>query len=294
MSAPKRLLIVHHTQSGNTGRLAAAVLEGALRVSETETRLLRAFDAGTADLLACDGLLLGTPENFGYMSGALKDFFDRTYYPCEGKLVGLPYAVFVSAGNDGTGAVREIGRIANGYGWKMVAEALIVRREITPADLERARELGEAVGESGWDMLAMLKRLRHQVPNAVARPGIKRLVHTARDKGLRVGILSNELELFWGADFLARMDIVQDMHVVVDATHTNILKPDPRAYALACEGLGVAAERILFIDDQFRNIAGAHRAGLQTQFFDLRDVDGCIAAAAARLALPLEGFACRT
>ena len=88
---------------------------------------LHAFDAGTEDLLACHGLLLGTPENFGYMSGALKDFFDRTYYPCEGKLTGLPYAIFVSAGNDGSGAVREIGRIANGYGWKAVADALIER-----------------------------------------------------------------------------------------------------------------------------------------------------------------------
>ena len=141
----KRLLVVFHTQSGNTGRLADAVLAGARLVTKTETVCLRAFDAGVSDLLQADGLLIGTPENFGYMSGALKDFFDRTYYPCEGKLVGLPYAVFVSAGNDGTGAVREIGRIANGYGWKTVAEALIVRREITPADLERARELGEAM-----------------------------------------------------------------------------------------------------------------------------------------------------
>lgn len=145
MSAHKRLLIVYHTQSGNTGRLAEAVFAGARRVVETETVIKRAFDAGTDDLLACHGLLLGTPENFGYMSGALKDFFDRTYYPCEGKLVGLPYAVFVSAGNDGTGAVREIGRIANGYGWKTVAEALIVRRQIGEADLERASELGEAM-----------------------------------------------------------------------------------------------------------------------------------------------------
>lgn len=144
-TARKRLLIVHHTQSGNTGRLAEAVLRGAQRVAECDTRLKRAFDAGTEDLLACDGLLLGTPENFGYMSGALKDFFDRTYYPCEGKLVGLPYAVFVSAGNDGTGAVREIGRIANGYGWKAVAEALIVRKTITPVDLEHAEALGEAM-----------------------------------------------------------------------------------------------------------------------------------------------------
>lgn len=151
MNPPKRLLIVYHTQSGNTGQLAAAVLRGAQRVEETESRLLRAFDADTEDLLACDGLLLGTPENFGYMSGALKDFFDRTYYPCEGKLLGLPYAVFISAGNDGRGAEREIGRIATGYGWKLVAEALIARKEITAAHLEAAAELGEAMA-SGLQM----------------------------------------------------------------------------------------------------------------------------------------------
>lgn len=145
MTAHARLLVVYHTQSGNTGRLADAVLAGARNVTETDTTMKRAFDAGTDDLLACDGLLLGTPENFGYMSGALKDFFDRTYYPCEGKLTGLPYAVFVSAGNDGTGAVREIGRIANGYGWKTVADALIARKTITDADLAAARDLGEAM-----------------------------------------------------------------------------------------------------------------------------------------------------
>lgn len=145
MDERKRLLIVFHTQSGNTGQLANAVLNGAHQVTEVDSVLKHAFDTGTEDLLACHGLLLGTPENFGYMSGALKDFFDRTYYPCEGRLTGLPYAVFVSAGNDGTGAVREIGRIANGYGWKVVAEALIVRKQITPADLERAEALGEAL-----------------------------------------------------------------------------------------------------------------------------------------------------
>ena len=145
MSPRKRLLVVFHTQSGNTAQLAEAVLRGANRVPETETRLLRAFDAGVDDLLNCDGLLLGTPENFGYMSGALKDFFDRTYHPCEGRLVGLPYAVFVSAGNDGTGAVREIGRIANGYGWKCSAEPLIARKAIAPEHLSAAEELGEAM-----------------------------------------------------------------------------------------------------------------------------------------------------
>lgn len=141
----KRLLVVYHTQGGHTGAMAEAVLRGARRATETETVMKRAGETTLEDLLGCQGLIVGTPENFGTMAGMVKDFFDRTYYPAEGKTVGLPYALFVSAGNDGTGAVREIGRIANGYGWKTVAEALIVRREITPADLERARELGEAM-----------------------------------------------------------------------------------------------------------------------------------------------------
>ncbi|NMF97320.1 NAD(P)H-dependent oxidoreductase [Aromatoleum toluolicum] len=145
MSERKRLLVVYHTQSGNTGRLAEAVVRGARRVAETETVVKRAFDAGVDDLLVCDALLLGTPENFGYMSGALKDFFDRTYYPCEGKLTALPYAVFVSAGNDGTGAVREIERIARGYGWKAVADAVIVRKFVTDESLVQCEELGEAI-----------------------------------------------------------------------------------------------------------------------------------------------------
>lgn len=145
MSERKRLLVVYHTQSGNTGRLAEAVVRGARRVAETDTVVKRAFDAGVDDLLGCDALLLGTPENFGYMSGALKDFFDRTYYPCEGKLTALPYAVFVSAGNDGTGAVREIERIARGYGWKAVADALIVRKLVTDEALVQCEELGEAI-----------------------------------------------------------------------------------------------------------------------------------------------------
>lgn len=138
----RTLLIVHHTQSGRTGRLAAAVQRGAGHAAGVGIVAKHAFDATIDDLLGCDGLLLGTPENFGFMSGALKDFFDRTYYPAEGKTLGLPYAVFVSAGNDGRGAVRQIERIATGYGWKRVAEPLIVRGEIADNDLARAEELG--------------------------------------------------------------------------------------------------------------------------------------------------------
>jgi multimeric flavodoxin WrbA len=151
MSDARTLLIVYHTQSGHTGALAEAARLGAESAGVVQVRCLRAFDAGVDDLAGCDGLLLGTPENFGYMSGALKDFFDRTYYPLEGQLTGLPYAVFVSAGNDGTNAVREIERIATGYGWKPVAPAHIARGPVTEADLSACRELGAAMAE-GLDL----------------------------------------------------------------------------------------------------------------------------------------------
>lgn len=141
----RRLLIIYHTQSGHTARMADAVLAGAQKESGIEIIFKRAFDAGIDDLLNCNGLLIGTPENFGYMSGAVKDFFDRTYYPAEGKTVGLPYAVFISAGNDGAGAVREIGRIATGYGWKQVAEPLISRKDVSADVLMECDALGNAM-----------------------------------------------------------------------------------------------------------------------------------------------------
>ncbi|MGD8860132.1 MAG: NAD(P)H-dependent oxidoreductase [Myxococcales bacterium] len=158
----KHLLIVFHTQSGNTGKLAAAVAEGAVReADQVETRLLRADGAGLDDLLWADGVLFGTPENFGFMSGMLKDFFDRTYYPARARIGKLPYAVFVSAGNDGTGAVRQIERIARGYPLRKVAEPVIARSgvteemrsadpegsrvEVSREQLEAARELGHTL-----------------------------------------------------------------------------------------------------------------------------------------------------
>jgi multimeric flavodoxin WrbA len=140
----KHLLIVYHTQSGNTGRLAQAVERGARHelAGDVEVRVRRAVEAGPEDLLWADGLLLGTPENFGYMSGGLKDFLDRTFYPVEGKILSLPYALFVSAGNDGTGAVRAVRRIANGYPFQEIQEPLIAVGGVTEEDLSRAEELG--------------------------------------------------------------------------------------------------------------------------------------------------------
>jgi multimeric flavodoxin WrbA len=158
----KHLLIVFHSQSGNTLRLAQAAAEGALAEHEAvETRLVRAADAGLDDLLWADAVLFGTPENFGFMSGMLKDFFDRTYYAARGRIRALPYAVFISAGNDGTGAVRQIERIARGYPLRKVAEPVIAtsgvteemrsadpegsRVAVSEAQCEQARELGHTL-----------------------------------------------------------------------------------------------------------------------------------------------------
>src|SRR5262245_42494436 len=140
----RHLLIVYHSQTGRTEALARAAYDGARdpAVENVEVRFMRAGAAGPDDLLWAHALLLGTPENFGYMSGALKDFFDRTFYEVENSLPPLPYAIFVSAGNDGTGAVREIRRIGNGYRFREVQEPVIVRGAPDDAALTQCRELG--------------------------------------------------------------------------------------------------------------------------------------------------------
>jgi len=142
---PKRLLIVYHSQTGNTRAMAKAVLRGARRTPGVETRLKMALRAGLADLLAAQGLLLGTPENFGYMSGAMKNFLDRTYYPAQGQVNGLPYAVFISAGNDGSGALNSIERIARGYPFKRVCDPIIARGDLSAEMLQQCEELGETM-----------------------------------------------------------------------------------------------------------------------------------------------------
>ncbi len=138
----KHLTIIYHSQSGNTRQLAEAVAAGAREEEGLILSIKTAFDAQLEDLLAADALLFGTPENFGYMSGALKDFFDRTYYPAEPYQINLPYGVFISAGNDGSGAVREIDRIVKGYPLRRVAEPVIAKGEVSPQHLQQCRELG--------------------------------------------------------------------------------------------------------------------------------------------------------
>ena len=147
-----RLLIVYHTQTGGTKTLVDAALDGASTISETTTTLQRAADTSAADVIAADGLVLASPENFGTMSGMLKDFFDRVFYPCETALVGRPYSVIVCAGGDGTGAMRDVDRIVTGWRMRKVHPGLIARRvggmagssrgELDPTDVESAREIG--------------------------------------------------------------------------------------------------------------------------------------------------------
>lgn len=143
----KRLLVVYHTQTGHTEAMARAVVRGARHpeVVGVEVRLRRAIEAGLGDLLEADAVAFGTPENFGQLSGGMKDFLDRTYYPAQGKIEGLPYAVFISAGNDGRGALEALRRIVRGYPLREVREPIVARGGIGAGVLDRCEEMGLAL-----------------------------------------------------------------------------------------------------------------------------------------------------
>lgn len=141
----KRLLVIYHSQSGRTARMAEAVLAGARQETGIETIACRALEADATLLQSSDGVIFGSPENFGYLSGGLKDFFDRTYYAVLDQQLNLPYAQFISAGNDGTGAIRQMDRILAGYPMRKVADAVIVRGEPDASAFGQCRDLGQAM-----------------------------------------------------------------------------------------------------------------------------------------------------
>jgi multimeric flavodoxin WrbA len=140
----KTLLIVYHTHGVKTATMAEAVERGARAEREVRVLVKRCADAGPEDVLAADALILGTPENFGYMSGMMKDFLERIFYACEGKVNGRPYALFVGAGLDGSGAVTSVERIVTGLRLEKKSEPIIGLKELTPEVLERCEELGAA------------------------------------------------------------------------------------------------------------------------------------------------------
>lgn len=139
----KRLLIVAHAPSGNTLALREAVVHGA-RTAEVEISVIvkAPLEAGPGDVLASNAVILGTTENLGYMSGALKDFFDRSYYPCLEKTEALPFAVYIRARHDGTGTRRAILSITTGLKWRAVQSPLLLKGEYKPEFATQCEELG--------------------------------------------------------------------------------------------------------------------------------------------------------
>lgn len=173
---PKQLLIVYHSMTGGTRQMAEAARAGAQAEADLSAgeagegddggvsalpalhvRLLHAAEAGPRDVLQADGYLFATPENLAAISGAMKDFFDRSYYPVLDAVQGRPYASLVCAGSDGQNAARQIARIATGWRLKAVAEPLIVcthaqtteailaPKQIEAEALDACRALGESL-----------------------------------------------------------------------------------------------------------------------------------------------------
>ncbi len=140
----KHLLIVFHTQSGTTSRMADAVIRGAKNpdVEGVDVRTVTALEADAEDLLWADAFILGSPENFGYMSGAMKYFLDRVFYACVDKVNGRPYALFVRAGNDGSGAISSMRRILSGLAVREVQEPVLIAGDFEESRLSECEELG--------------------------------------------------------------------------------------------------------------------------------------------------------
>jgi multimeric flavodoxin WrbA len=143
MDSAPLLLIVYHSQSGNTERLAYAVEEGARSVSSVRTRLMRATLASEQDLKDSRAVAFCSPEYFGYMAGAVKDFFDRTYEDVREDMTGKSYALVICAGNDGSGALSSIERIIKGLRMRRVQEPIVCRGDVSGDILEKCRELGQ-------------------------------------------------------------------------------------------------------------------------------------------------------
>lgn len=145
----KELLLVWHSQFGGTAQMAQAAHAGAVATGLVTVSYRHAREAGVDDLLRCDALLIATSENFGSLAGMTKDFLERVYYPCEGRVAGKAYTVLVCAGTDGTGAMFQTDRIATGLALRKVHPGIVYKsgltaqRQVIPADvLGQCRDVG--------------------------------------------------------------------------------------------------------------------------------------------------------
>ena len=142
----KKVLIVYHSQTGNTEAMAKAVSEGASSAGATVT-LKKAVDAINKDLLDCDVVAIGTPNYFGYMAGMVKDFFDRVWPTVREKMGGKPYAVFGSYGGGGMPAIESVEKICNGLGMKKICDSLGVQRQPSAENLNACKEMGKKLSQ---------------------------------------------------------------------------------------------------------------------------------------------------
>ena len=141
------LLVVSHSKTGGTTQMLEAVLAGAHdpAIEGVAVTPVPALEATADQVRHADAIVLGTPENFGYMSGALKHFFDSVFYELDDDTRGLPYGLFVRAGNDGTGAVAAVEPLAVGLGWRQVTPPVVAAGDLTTEALEACYELGATV-----------------------------------------------------------------------------------------------------------------------------------------------------
>jgi len=151
----------------------------------------------------------------------------------------------------------------------------------------RTREIGRLVGEQWEAMETLVRKARAADPPSIVRPEADRAIRTAHAAGIRLAILSNELDLFYGAEFRARLPLLGLFEAIVDATYTKILKPDPRAYEAVIEALDVPPSACVFVDDQRRNIDGARAVGLRAVPFDVRHPERSYAEALTHFGLTL-------
>lgn len=149
----------------------------------------------------------------------------------------------------------------------------------------RTAEVAGMFGEQ-WAMSDFVRRARGDDPDSAMRPEAVKAIRLAAGAGKRLAILSNELDLFYGEGFTRRFPLLSDFEVVIDATYTGVLKPDPRAYALLLDALKLDADACVFVDDQKRNIDGAERAGMTTVHFDVRKPKASYTLALQKLGLP--------
>ncbi len=147
----KSILVMYHSQGGATERLAYRFARGAAKEENIALVLKKAGDTALNDLLQCDAIAIGSPEYFGTMAGMIKDFFDRTFEGAQALTIGLPFVLFVCAGNDGRGAIAQIERLAAGYKWRKALEHVRVVGPPTEADFRNLEELGHTLA-AGLDL----------------------------------------------------------------------------------------------------------------------------------------------